>query len=217
MRYALKFAYDGAAFEGYARQPEMNTVEGEVVKVMEDLSIIENAKANNFQSASRTDRGVSAAGNVIAINTDFEKDALVPALNSRLADVQFWALTRVDDDFNARHAQQRWYRYLLLKGRCPSTEAFEAAAQTFVGEHDFRSISKKDTGDENTVLTIDSIEVSELREFLIIDIKAQRFLWQMDDFGFETVEKSEVFSALLNRARIRTEALNQICDIISSA
>ena len=117
MRYALKFAYDGSEFEGYARQSDGKTIEDEILLAMKQLGIIEYASTSKFQSASRTDRGVHAAGNVIAINTGFDKEALIPALNSKLDNIEFWALAAVDDDFNARHAKERWYRYLLLKSQ----------------------------------------------------------------------------------------------------
>ena len=31
MRIALKFAYNGIEFQGYARQPKLKTVEGEII------------------------------------------------------------------------------------------------------------------------------------------------------------------------------------------
>lgn len=179
MQYALKFAYDGQAFEGYARQPEMNTVEGEIIGAMESLGIIESAKANNFQSASRTDRGVGAAGNVIAIDTGFQKNALIPALNSRLEGAHFWAIVEADGKFNPRHAKERWYRYVLPRSQCPDVGALKMAAQYFIGERDFREFAKKDSGEENTLLAMKSIEILEEGDFVFIDFRAQRFLWQM--------------------------------------
>ncbi len=179
MRYALKFAYDGSAFEGYVRQPGMSTVEGEIIRAMERLRVIKSAANNNFQSASRTDRGVSAAGNVIVIDTNFEKKALVPALNSELDGVYFWALAEIEDGFNARHAEQRWYRYVLPLDQCPDLALLREGARSFLGEHDFREFSKKDTGVENTILTLDSIEIIEYENFVFVDFRARRFLWQM--------------------------------------
>ena len=34
MRIAVKFAYDGRSFSGYARQPKLKTVEGELIKTI---------------------------------------------------------------------------------------------------------------------------------------------------------------------------------------
>ena len=34
MRIGLKFAYDGSKFHGYARQPNLRTIEGELIKAL---------------------------------------------------------------------------------------------------------------------------------------------------------------------------------------
>jgi tRNA pseudouridine38-40 synthase len=174
MRYALKFAYDGTKFEGYARQPSKTTIEGEILRAMKTLGI-----ADDLRSASRTDRGVSAAGNVIAIDTDFQAKAIIPALNSELEGIFFHSQAVVQEEFNPRHAEQRWYRYVIPLEGAPSIKELKKAARLFLGEHDFRQFSKKDTGNENTILAIDSIEFSEQGEFIFVDIKAQRFLWEL--------------------------------------
>lgn len=174
MRYALKFAYDGTKFEGYARQPGKTTIEGEILRAMKTLGI-----AHDIRSASRTDRGVSAASNVIAIETDFQAKAIIPALNSRLEGIVFHSQAAVQEDFNPRHAEQRWYRYFLNAESVPSINKLRKAAKLFIGEHDFRLLSKKDTGNENTLLAIDSITFTEHGEFIFVDIKAQRFLWEL--------------------------------------
>ncbi len=61
----LKFAYDGTKFYGYQRQPDKPTVEGEIISVLRDSGLDATIK-----SASRTDRGVSALGNVIYLADD---------------------------------------------------------------------------------------------------------------------------------------------------
>jgi tRNA pseudouridine38-40 synthase len=178
-RYALKFAYDGQTFDGYARQPEGRTVEEDIIKAMLQLGMIKDAQTNNFQSASRTDRGVSAAGNVISIDADFNRAGIIGALNSKLEDIMFYGIAKVDNNFNARYAEQRWYRYILKKDSAQNIKKLTAASKLFLGEHDFRHFSKKDSGEENTVLSLDSIELKTLDDIVAIDIRAQRFLWQM--------------------------------------
>jgi len=179
MRYALKFAYDGTRFEGYARQPGKITVEGSIIEAMVGLGMIEDAKKNNFQSASRTDRGVSAAGNVLAVDTDFQFKALPDALNSKLEGIVFHGISLVPDDFNPRHARQRHYQYFLPVDGTPPVEKLRKAAKPFVGKHDFRLFSKKDTGRENTILVIDSIDIEQRGDFILIDVRGQRFLWEV--------------------------------------
>jgi len=174
MRYALKFAYDGTRFGGYARQPGKNTVEGEILRALKAKGI-----ADALQSASRTDKGVSAAGNVIAIDTDFPAKGIIPALNSGLEGICFHSMAKAEDGFNPRHARQRHYRYFFPKEGVPPVRDLKKAGKLFEGEHDFRLFSKKDTGKENTVLTIDSIVFTEKDGLILADIKAQRFLWEL--------------------------------------
>ncbi|MEM3512796.1 MAG: tRNA pseudouridine(38-40) synthase TruA, partial [Thermoplasmata archaeon] len=67
MRIAVKFGYDGTLFHGYQRQKNAETVEGRILSFLVDKNLL---SANpRFASASRTDAGVSALGNVVAFNT----------------------------------------------------------------------------------------------------------------------------------------------------
>ena len=77
MRIAVKFAYDGRIFHGYARQPHLKTVDGELINALMKYGIIHDTEESRFRSASRTDKGVSALCNVIASNTDFTKNRIL--------------------------------------------------------------------------------------------------------------------------------------------
>ncbi len=115
MRVALKIAYDGRPFFGSQRQPNVRTVEGECIAALRAAGIIRDPKTAFFRSASRTDRGVSAVGNVIAFDTTLRPEAAVGAFNDRARGVWAWAVASVPDGFHPRHAEERWYRYHLLK------------------------------------------------------------------------------------------------------
>lgn len=177
MRYALKFGYHGKNFFGYARQPNLRTVEGDIIDSLKKTMIIEDEKSANFQSASRTDKGVSACGNVLAIDTDFRKDEILGALNAHLEDIWFYGISQVGNDFNPRHANQRWYRYYLLDSGF-DVKKIQDAAKIFVGSHNFSNFSKMEEGKEPK-RTIDSIDISKENEFIILDFRAQSFLWNM--------------------------------------
>lgn len=175
MRVALKFGYDGSGFWGYQRQPDVRTVEGEIIRGMEVVRMISDVEENNFRGSSRTDRGASAVGNVLAVDTGFDKGEILKALNSNVEDVYFWGIAEVEDDFNPRHARERWYRYHLDKDL--DLDMLKDASDLFVGEHDFKSFCKKD--DISTMKAVDSISIGRTEEFIIFDIKAQSFLWNM--------------------------------------
>src|SRR5438105_13414366 len=99
------------SFFGYQRQPDRRTVEGECITALRSAKIIRDPKEAFFRSASRTDRDVSAVGNVIAFNTSLSAGAAIGALNDRDRNVWGCAATEVADSFNPRHALDRWYRH----------------------------------------------------------------------------------------------------------
>jgi tRNA pseudouridine38-40 synthase len=175
-RYALKFGYDGKMFFGYARQPDVTTVEGEIVKALLATGIIKDVKGSELISASRTDKGVSARGNVLALNTDFRKDEILGALNAHLKDIWFYGIAEAQENFNPRHALGRWYRYLLFSHEIDNKD-IERVASVFQGTHDFTSFSRPEG--KNPVRTIDAIEVQRKGDFLYMDFRAKSFLWHM--------------------------------------
>ena len=170
MRVALKIAYDGRAFYGHQRQPDRRTVEGECLAALRAARIVDEPREAFFRSASRTDRGVSAVGNVIAFNTSFRMDAIVGAFNHKARDVWAWALASVPDSFHPRHAVERWYRYLVLEGLAPETA--RSGARLFVGTHDFQSFSSEPL---RTPFTVKSVDVNREGDVTWIDVRARSF------------------------------------------
>lgn len=172
VRYAFKIAYDGTRFSGSQRQPKVRTVDGECIFVLKKIGAIEGPRESRYQSASRTDAGVSAAGNVVAFDTQMAENALIGSFNSEVRDVWAWGIAAAPDDFNARKAKLRWYRY-HLRGDLDVQKARNAAS-LFEGRHDFRWFTRIRTG---TVRTIDSLEVNRIGGFTRLDVKGQSFLW----------------------------------------
>ncbi len=172
MRVALRFAYDGRGFHGYARQPNVRTVEGEILGALDRI----NARHIRFSSSSRTDRGVSALGNVIAFDTNFRPKELPSALNANLDDIYFTGYSEVPLDFNPRHASQRWYRYHLAGEH--DLDTLRKSAALFVGKHDFSGFSRSEK-DRNPVRDISDISVEKDGEWTFVDFRARSFLWQM--------------------------------------
>ena len=177
MRYALKFGYHGKSFSGYARQPKLRTIEGDIIKALKKTKIILNEREANFQTASRTDKGVSALGNVIAFNTEFKGDEILGALNAYLKEIWFYGIAEVESSFNPRHAIQRWYRYYLIDDGMELI-SLKNISKIFQGTYDFSNFARLEEGND-PVKSIDSIEISKKKEFIILDFKAQSFLWHM--------------------------------------
>ena len=164
----LKFAYDGTKFYGYQRQVDLPTVEGEILKVLKKYEI-----SNEIKSASRTDRGVSALGNVIKVSTDEDPDKVIGILNSNLHHIFFRGYSM--NEANPRFAKLRWYRYHLPDFGY-SIQDLRESAKIFQGEHDFRNFTK---AKKNTVLNIEEIKVEKRNGIYIIDFRARYYLWNM--------------------------------------
>jgi len=170
----MKIAYRGSDFHGQARQPGLRTVEGEVLHALLRTRAIRDARTNRFQSASRTDRGVSALGNVVAFDTDLAPEAAARGFNGKARGVWAWAATSVPDDFSARKARERWYRYVL-----PATHdaaRINDALRRFEGEHDFRNFTRDRA---RTVARIDLARATAEKDATTLDFKAPSFRWNL--------------------------------------
>lgn len=175
-RVALKFAYDGSKFFGFQRQPDKVTVEGALVRALEKIGGIASSRECGYRSSSRTDRGVSALGNIVSVRTSFRVEDLCSALNSELEDIWVYSAVQVPEEFNPRAARTRWYRYYLARSG-QELRVMKDIAARFVGIHDFSSHARKD--DRNPMRKIDSIDISEHGLFYAIDFRAESFLWNM--------------------------------------
>jgi tRNA pseudouridine38-40 synthase len=170
MRVALKIAYDGRDFHGHQRQPVDRTVEGECLVALKAAGIIPDLQSAFFRSASRTDRGVSAIGNVIAFHSRLPPNAVVGAFNDRARGVWAWGVAEVPDSFHPRHARQRWYRYHIFDDL--PVASLRRAGALFVGEHDFSSF----TSDPPTgPFAIGRVDVSRQRGVIVVDVRARSF------------------------------------------
>ena len=170
MRVALRIAYDGRDFSGHQRQPDARTVEGEGLAALRACRILEDPQRAFFRSASRTDRGVSALGNVIAFNAALRPDAVLGAFNGKAHGVWAWAYAPVPDSFHPRHAEERWYRYHLLGA--PPLVRLRSAGSLFAGEHDFRWFTSDPAAG---LMDLREVAVSRDQGMTLIDVRARSF------------------------------------------
>ena len=171
MRYAVKVAYDGTRFSGSQAQPGLRTVHSEVARAVAALG---GPAEPRLLWAGRTDRGVSAAGNVVAFETDHPAASLLPSLTFRMEDAWAWALAEVGPGFEPRHASRRRYRYHLRSGL--DAKALEAAMAPFVGTHDFTAFSRVEA-DVNPRRIVSRVAVARAGPFLLVDVEGPNFLW----------------------------------------
>jgi len=151
----LLIEYDGTGFAGWARQPGLRTVQGELETGLERVL----QREVQLTVAGRTDAGVHARGQVASHDGE---PATARALNGVLPpDVRVLASDQAHEGFDARRdALSRTYRYRVFTREAGS--AFErdhslhwphaldravlrACAAALVGTHDFTAFTPTDT------------------------------------------------------------------------
>jgi tRNA pseudouridine38-40 synthase len=173
---AYRLAYDGRPYAGFQRQPDVPTVEDELLVALRDCGVCDGDGdvPPGYAAAGRTDAGVSALAQTVAFAAP---EWLSPAaLNGALpATVRAWASADVPDDFHATHdAVSRTYRYHLY---APTTDddRVRAALDALAGEHDFHNLTTDDAG---TVRRLDATCARD-GDFLVVTFAADGFARHM--------------------------------------
>ncbi|HAM14462.1 MAG TPA: tRNA pseudouridine(38-40) synthase TruA [Eggerthellaceae bacterium] len=164
----MKVAYRGAAFSGFARQPDRTTVQGELEAALEMLL----RRPVETTCAGRTDTGVHARGQVVSFDVTGSELASLDerdACRQRFAslrrsmnaitheDISIREIRQMKDGFSARFdAVAREYRYFLATGDVApvfmrefswhvgdlNVDAMQRASRCLIGEQDFKSFCR---------------------------------------------------------------------------
>jgi tRNA pseudouridine38-40 synthase len=155
----LVLEYDGSRFSGWARQPGLRTVCGEVERALSVLLRVADVSDVRLVVAGRTDAGVHAWGQVASYPGP---PVAIRSLNALLpADVAALSCVAVADGFDARRdATSRAYCYrVLVRGARSVFErgralwfphrldvlALSSCATLLVGVHDFTAFTPTET------------------------------------------------------------------------
>lgn len=189
----LDLAYDGTGFHGFARQPDVRTVQGEIEAALTRVLGV----ACDTTGAGRTDAGVHARHQVVSFpvaeTPDLER--LRRALDAVLGpEIAVYAATEAEAGFNARFTPTwRAYRYFIDArpsadpltrhwvwhlGKHLDHRAMTGAAGAFVGEHDFASFCRRRAG---ATTTRSVLEAAWGRQgpLLCFTVRARAFCHQM--------------------------------------
>lgn len=162
-KIALKFCYSGWEYSGLAYQigpTPLPTVENVMFDAMVKAHLVDPAGGLDgceWERCGRTDRGVSAAGQVVSLrirsqvrpdldNAHLPKELdYLCILNRLLPDtIRVIAWSPVSDSFSARFScKYRHYKYFFSSMHLDISR-MEAAAAHLLGEHDFRNLCKLD-------------------------------------------------------------------------
>lgn len=190
----LTLTYDGTKFHGYQVQPGLRTVEGTLSKALESVFL----EPVEITSAGRTDAGVHAFGQRanIKVNSKIDIGNLPRVLNQHLpVDVTVIDAEIVDDHLHARFsAKQKHYRYIIYNGRYEHALYYSRTCQVLqpldeermlrglekiLGTHDFYAFVGRHGQKEQTIRTIDRIELKREGELIFVDFYAMSFLKNM--------------------------------------
>lgn len=175
IRLRLDLGYDGTEFSGWASQPGLRTVQGELTAAL--TTITRSPVLLSVTCAGRTDAGVHARGQVAHVDLPEDLYAALPgrstrtpdsALAQRLrrllpSDITVRSVSVAPPGFDARFsALSRRYRYVIcddaafldplrvrstvVHPRSLDVDAMNAAASSLLGLRDFAAFCKKRDG-----------------------------------------------------------------------
>lgn len=197
MTYLLWISYKGTNYAGFQVQPNAPTV----CAVLQDAMQAALGQRPDVKGCSRTDAGVHARRFALSFcyTGKVPMEKFVPALNAHLPpDIRALAVQPVADDFHARYAAHaKTYHYYILNARVddPFTfdtcyrvaapldlAAMQAAAQQFVGTHDFAALCASGSSAAahgDTARTITECNVVQSRNHFVISVTADGYLYNM--------------------------------------
>jgi len=197
--FRLDLSYDGEGFHGYARQPNLRTVQGELEQA---LARVLGGISFKTEAAGRTDAGVHARQQVVGVVLESgpgeppAPDRLAGSLSKMLApEIAVFRAVRAPAGFSARFdAVRRTYRYRILNREFPDplrrriawhvkhpldVEEMNRAVGHLRGEHDFASFCRRAEG-RSTVRTVErAVWSSRPDDMLRFEISASAFCHQM--------------------------------------
>ena len=197
MTYLLWIAYKGTNYGGFQVQPNAPTVCAAVQDAMQRVL----GCRPDVKGCSRTDAGVHARRFALSFcyTGKVPAEKMVQAFNAHLPpDIRALEIWPVAENFHARYAAHaKTYRYYILNARVddPFTfdtccrigpeldvAAMQAAAEQFVGTHDFLALCASGSSvaaHGDTVRTITRCTVERAGDRVTITVTADGYLYNM--------------------------------------
>ncbi|UDG79413.1 tRNA pseudouridine synthase A [Candidatus Ecksteinia adelgidicola] len=194
VKIALGIEYDGSNYCGWQRQKKTVSIQSCLEHA---LTKIANTPLT-VACAARTDSGVHATGQVVhfVTNVQHNKNAWIMGVNNYLpSNIAVSWVRFVTDDFHARFsAISRCYRYIIYNNRYRpailkqgithfyhplDANRMHDAAQVLLGEHNFTSFRAARCQSCTPWRNIKYINIIRRGKYIIIDIKANSFLYHM--------------------------------------
>ncbi|KIK41169.1 hypothetical protein CY34DRAFT_85886 [Suillus luteus UH-Slu-Lm8-n1] len=223
-KIAIKFCYSGWEYNGLAYQngpTPLPTVEDVLFRAFVKARLIDETGGLDgcgWEKCGRTDRGVSAAGQVVSLwdapqNTSLQPPTrhelrYVSILNRLLPPtIRVLAWSPISPDFSARfNCKHRHYKYFFTSHGL-DISLMQSAADRLVGEHDFRNLCKLDPGKQITNFRrcVVSAQINPVSPIYVFDLVGSAFLYHQVRHIMAVlflvgtgVEQPSIISALMN-------------------
>jgi len=190
----LTVEYDGTNYCGWQKQKNSISIQ----QLIEDkLSKILNHKVK-LKATGRTDAGVHAKQQIVNLFTSSKIPLknLKKAINSVLPDdIAVKKIMHVSNDFDAQYSPKtKIYRYSIYIGKNKmvfdrkyvahypislDVNAIRQGAMHMIGKHDFSCFRSSNSSTKTSVRTVKKIDVKVKGDYIIIDIEADGFLYNM--------------------------------------
>lgn len=198
--YLFYIQYLGLRYHGWQKQPGLKTVQGKLEKV---FRYVLGHEEFNILSAGRTDSGVSCHRGAFELFNIAEIDlpSFIDQVNENLPDdIRLLQGKRVSLDFNIiQDVTAKEYRYYFSTGEKfhpfaagnltyftgeLDIDSMKAAADIFVGEHDFRRFCAKQKQSDNYHRQIFESEILEDSLILTDGSSLKRYCYRVKGKGF---------------------------------
>ena len=190
-RYKIIIQYDGTKYSGFQSQKNKNAIQD---KIETSLSFLNSNNIIRIHSASRTDAGVHALGQVahFDLGKNISTQDIKKAINARLdKEIRIVNVEKVKNDFHSRYdAIGKQYVYKCTLSNNPllinhmysikniDTDKLNNCAKIIIGKHDFLSFSKF-SDKKNNFCTINQSFWEIKRDNISYFINGDRFLHHM--------------------------------------
>lgn len=191
----LDIAYDGTRYQGWQRQSGAdNTIQGKLETVLGRIL----GEEIQVSGSGRTDAGVHARGQVASFHceSDMPCGQILSELRRYLPeDIGILSCKEASPRFHARlNALEKTYQYRIWNSDAPcvferryvwqmseelDVEAMNAAAQKFLGTHDFSAFCANKRMKKSTVRTVKRFEVFREGEEIRFRVTGNGFLHNM--------------------------------------
>lgn len=194
MRLKVTLSYEGSGYQGFQKQKDGKTIQGELEAVLLQIC----RQPVSIFASGRTDARAHADNQVFHFDAPIamKESNWKRAFNSLLpSDIFIKEVEEVHPLFHARYdAKGKEYlylvnvgeynpmqtRYILQMGRSLNIEVMKEAAQLFVGKHDFRSFcANKEEDTSSFVRTIHQFTIKEENKIVEFQVTGNGFLRYM--------------------------------------